>query len=84
MERPRPLADAVVTLICEIDSLITRNKRSQELDEYRRGYQEALTGLKNDVPMIDVVDALKALGWQPPRPHWVAPPPDATASEPQP
>jgi hypothetical protein len=64
------LDHAVVTLICEIDSLLIRNERSPEVNEYRRGYQEALTGLKNDGAMLDVVDALRDAGWQPPARYW--------------
>lgn len=69
----KTLDAAVVSLICEIESMLTRNVRAAEVTEYRRGFQEALTGLKNSVEMIDVVDALKEVGWQPPRVYWGQP-----------
>ncbi len=69
----KQLDHAVVGLIVDIESRLIRNIRSPEVSEYRRGYEEALNGLKNDVPMLDVIDALKAAGWQPPRRGWVAP-----------
>jgi hypothetical protein len=72
----KSLDKAVVTLICEIDSLLIRNERSPEVNEYRRGYQEALTGLKNYGPMLDVVDALRDAGWQAPSRSWRSPSPD--------
>ena len=80
--KQKSLDAAVVSLIVEINSLQIRNKRSPEDTEYRRGFQEALTGLSNSVPMIDVVDALRELGWEAPRTHWRSPPvPQQTASE---
>jgi hypothetical protein len=69
------LDHAVVSLIYEIDSLLIRNERSPEVNEYRRGYQEALTGLKNDGAMLDVVDALRDAGWQAPSRSWKSPSP---------
>lgn len=78
----KSLDKAVVTLICEIDSLLIRNERSPEVNEYRRGYQEALTGLKNYGPMLDVVDALRDAGWQAPSRYWRSPP--VTDTEPAP
>lgn len=73
MATPKTLDAAVVSLLVEIESMLVRNGRVAEVTEYRRGFQEALTGLKNSVEMIDVVDALKALGWQPPRMSWGQP-----------
>lgn len=70
MSIPKTLDQAVVTLLIDIESRLIRNERAPEVTEYRRGYQEALTGLKNDVPMIDVIDALKALGWTRPTRSW--------------
>jgi hypothetical protein len=78
---PRALDAAIVNLIVDIETRLIFNERSAETNEYRRGYQEALTGLKNDALMIDVIDALKAVGWQAPRRSWVAPPAQAAGAE---
>ena len=81
----KTLEEAVIGLISDMQSRLTVNERCPETNEYRQGFREALTGLRNDVPMIDVMDALMELGWSAPSTFWKRPvPPPADDGEPAP
>ena len=69
----RTLDDSIVRLLLAVESSLLRNERAPEIAEYRRGFQEALTELKNSEEMSGVLDALREVGWQPPVRYWLPP-----------